>query len=282
MLFCSLCCFWDFVGTDLDTLQVMPVEVRRYTGLIRDLDSKCMEEQTQLKEMQKRLLSRMQETVKGAASPEEREKLVDTLRAGEEFQRIEKLRESLKQKIAEKMSIAEQLYDVSELNLKRLNSDILHLSDILEIPQHGSDVTFEKGRDVAALIETETGRIWILAKVVDYYHSDPHRVLLVDADNPNDSFSKFALHTSRVRNLPQSETLEDAKGRLAGRGKKIYAMYPDTTSFYRGSLVSFPQRDTSANGNERIVCGVQFDDDADAVTGVTPKHLIESRRCFVV
>ena len=60
------------------------------------------------------------------------------------------------------------------------------------------------------------------------------------------------------------------------------AMYPDTTSFYRSTLVQLPHKATRASAEKakEVMCGIQFFDDED-VTGVSPKRLVPVKFVFV-
>ena len=60
------------------------------------------------------------------------------------------------------------------------------------------------------------------------------------------------------------------------------AMYPDTTSFYKSTLVQLPHK-AARGGDEKnrdVICGVQFFDDEDA-SGTSPKRDISVRYVFV-
>uniref|UniRef100_A0A7S2RBW1 SGF29 C-terminal domain-containing protein n=1 Tax=Mucochytrium quahogii TaxID=96639 RepID=A0A7S2RBW1_9STRA len=271
----------------LDTLLIMPVEVRRYITLLRELDEKCQVELAQLKKRQREFISVASERTKTTKSPEHKEAILNSMR-NKEFADIEILRKSLNQKIAEKKSISDQLFDMSEENLKRIRGDAKYLEELFHVKGDMPDMGLLPGREVAAFMEED--KVWILAKVVSYSVHDPDRVTVADVE---DSTNNFVLPIPRVVVLPENETLGGAKGRLTTRGRKVYAIYPDTTSFYKGTLVSVPVKDISAvNANNLInqkavippgvpVCGVQFDDDVDALTGLTPKHYIQAKFVFI-
>ena len=52
------------------------------------------------------------------------------------------------------------------------------------------------------------------------------------------------------------------EGARLTRGEEVYAVYPDTTSFYPAVVTSAPRRSASAAAGP-IHCTVQFHDDAD-------------------
>lgn len=60
------------------------------------------------------------------------------------------------------------------------------------------------------------------------------------------------------------------------------AMYPDTTSFYKSTLVQLPHK-APRKGDEKVrdvICGVHFFDDEDA-TGTIPKRDVSVQYVFV-
>lgn len=63
-------------------------------------------------------------------------------------------------------------------------------------------------------------------------------------------------------------------------GRLVMAMYPDTTSFYKSTLVQLPHRPSREEKGRDVICGVQFFDDEDA-TGTSPKRDISVSYVFV-
>ena len=277
----------------LDSLLVMPVEVRRYITLMRDLDRSCDNELTQLRTLQAECVEAARSKCQGVSSAAERGRLTAALR-GEDprFARVARLRGDVAQKIAEKRSVAEQLFDMSEHNLRRLSADIKYLEDLFRNSGELPDLGLAAGREVAAWVDKD--QVWILARVSEVHAQE---VTVADAE---DSSQRFTLPQASVVVLPDKETLLAAKGRLSMRGRKIYAIYPDTTSFYKGTLVSVPYKDSGgasaaalAQGGAplakssvvhppgTILVNVQFDDDMDQATGLTPKHAVNTKYVFV-
>ncbi|GBG28387.1 SAGA-associated factor 29 [Hondaea fermentalgiana] len=266
----------------LDMLQVMPVEIRRYTTLMRDLDQKCTKEVHRLAALQGTLVERAREQCANETTPEGRAQVVKKLRESDEFKPLVTMRASLKQKIAEKRSISDQLFDMSEQNLKRLRSDIDYLKDILQLSGEIQESPYTPGRLVAAYIEADA--TWIVCKVSEFSQANPDLVTVADVD---DSKTRYVLPVTKVVLLADKETLNTAKVRLSSRGKKVLAVYPKTTCFYKATLVSTPFRE-SGNGPSAmphppgtILCGVQFDDDdVDQATGSTMKHFVPTKYVF--
>mmetsp|Transcript_3862 Transcript_3862/g.8306 ORF Transcript_3862/g.8306 Transcript_3862/m.8306 type:complete len:263 (-) Transcript_3862:168-956(-) len=261
----------------------MPAEVRRYTTLMRDLDKKCSKELRKLENIQNKFAETAKERCAGETSTATKEKIVKELRESPEFKSIPNLRASLKQKIAEKRSISDQLYDMSEQNLKRLRSDIEYLKDILQLSGEIQESPYVPGRLVAAYIEADA--TWILCKVSEFTQADAEVVTVADVD---DSKTRYVLPIAKIVLLADKETLNSAKLRLSSRGKKVLAVYPKTTCFYKATLVSTPFRESNnvapgaPNPPGSILCGVQFDDDeVDQTTGAMMKHFVPTKYVFV-
>jgi hypothetical protein len=62
------------------------------------------------------------------------------------------------------------------------------------------------------------------------------------------------------------------------QGEEVYAVYPDTTSFYPGVINSAPRRNM-ANRSPTLYCAVQFVDDFDE-SGATPDRLVPANYIF--
>jgi hypothetical protein len=80
----------------------------------------------------------------------------------------------------------------------------------------------------------------------------------------------------QVFHLPEQQVILAGVDRLS-KGDTVYAVYPDTTSFYRASVVQAPRRTGGANA----FVMVNFVDDSDefGVThdkAVNLKHVIEA------
>lgn len=90
----------------------------------------------------------------------------------------------------------------------------------------------------------------ILGRVI-FYHADLGMYDIADADD------------SKRYHLPESQVavldLADSQKKLV-RGEEVFAVYPDTTSFYPASVSQAPRRTVA--GQEPTVI-VQFHGDAD-------------------
>ena len=200
------------------------------------------------------------------------------------------------QKITEKRSVANQLYDLGDMSLNRLNSDIKYVESLFQNSGEIKQIGFPKGQLVAVWIDNDG--VCILARVAKQSFSIYESVLVTDIE---DASSSFSLPAEKVKRLPTQETLQETKTRLHTRGRKVYAMYPDTTSFYKGTLVGLPTREANNSINNYIlasshanlyssflgapyltICQILFDDDADMVTGQTAKHSIPTMFVFSI
>ncbi len=271
----------------LDTLVVMPVEVMRYITLMRELDEKSERDLVRIKEAQNAFLEKASEEVKGAASKKDRQKKLLKLKGNEDYLALEKTRASLQQKIAEKRSISDQLFDMSEQNLKRIKGDFEQLGKLLHTTGDMPDLGFSKNREVAAWIAKD--EVWIHAKVYSFNPQKPDTVVVVDADASVDTSERFTLPVTKVVTLPKNENLSAAKARLSQSGLLVHAIYPGTTSFYSGILVGIPYRDGVSTGvgsrggagaSSTVFAKVQFQDDVDEATGLTPKRPILAKYVF--
>ena len=128
------------------------------------------------------------------------------------------------------------------------------------------------GDPVAAKFGNPKFGDWILGVVTKTFPSKKHRdygqVQVKDSDD-DDLRRK---HCKRLHMLGPSMvkalTGTDEEGASLGLHSRVMAVYPQTTSFYPGTVVQAP-RSAAA---QRLV--IKFDDDEDADTGVTAEHRI--------
>ena len=232
----------------LDHLLVMPVEVKRYITLTRELDVACEKEYKAVEELQSKFLK----TLKGkfedndSWSIKEKEAFLTKLRNSNQFKTLVPLRKRMYQKIDEKISISEQLFDMSERNLKVLTKNKDELENILRSTGEIRGRKIEKtpvpksstkyvGRLAAALSKShaaDTGEeLWILSKVKEWHNNG--KVVVSDVDNPQQRQTlrasqvvllegKFNVFTGYFVTL--SSELEDiatARARLPNKGMII-------------------------------------------------------------
>lgn len=82
------------------------------------------------------------------------------------------------------------------------------------------------------------------------------------------------IKTKPVFNLPESQVVILGNLERLGRGDIIYAVYPDTTSFYQATVVQGPRK----TGGESFVM-VNFQDDGDE-NGITHDKAVLLKHCM--
>mmetsp|Transcript_41903 Transcript_41903/g.71679 ORF Transcript_41903/g.71679 Transcript_41903/m.71679 type:complete len:340 (-) Transcript_41903:280-1299(-) len=153
--------------------------------------------------------------------------------------------------------------------------------------------TLEMGDYVAAKMASHD--FWILARVAKRWNSVisykqlagfadktkrdalfKEKVLIQDNDEYNgDSSSESARPVSRQHVLPLPRSYAEANdwvGMRIRKGSRVYAMYPNTTALYCGSVVD----STTYCRNQDDIIVVQFDGDEDD-KGVVPERHIPAR-----
>ncbi|CAB1120773.1 unnamed protein product [Ectocarpus sp. CCAP 1310/34] len=121
----------------------------------------------------------------------------------------------------------------------------------------------KNGEQVAVRDDREEPGAWILARVIKYV-PDTHHYELKDDDDKEGIGILTAPRSLVIR-------LEDStKG--VQKGERVLAVFPDTTSFYLGTIHRVPK---PAPGAERRI-EVKFNDDADD-TGRTPGRSLPAR-----
>mmetsp|Transcript_21429 Transcript_21429/g.62615 ORF Transcript_21429/g.62615 Transcript_21429/m.62615 type:complete len:584 (-) Transcript_21429:376-2127(-) len=163
--------------------------------------------------------------------------------------RMAGLRQDVRQRAEEKVAVAEQTYALVDETVKRLDRDLAKFEELLK----GSGA-FEattggaKPNDLAAIQVTPNSQDWILAKVISQ-DQETGMYKLADED----------VESNKVYNLPESQVVVLGGVDRLSRGDAIYAVYPDTTSFYQASVAHPPRK---VSGGESFVM-VNFNDDAD-------------------
>ena len=133
----------------------------------------------------------------------------------------------------------------------------------------GADGDGGGGMEVGDQVAAKIGSDWILGLVTKTFPSKG-KVQVEDLDSDDDDSGKqnkryHMLGPSMVKAL----TGTDEEGASLGLHSRVMAVYPQTTSFYPGTVVQAPRSVTAA----RLV--IKFDDDEDADTGVTAEHRIQ-------
>jgi len=264
-----------------DTLEAIghvPGVVRRSMDLIRKMDARIEQETKELDQEDARVHAEAAEALRAEDAPKELGAVVDAREAFAE--RAEKRRRCDALRV-ENIETAKQAEVLVARHIDLINSELAALSDHLHSTNQFEDVgTARAGDEVAIRLDDYDKEAWVVGRVVRY-KADAACYDVADAD---DDRKVYELSEQRVvpltdsgRGVPHAHVLCGVTsclspspdgviepGRLQ-RGDEVYAVYPDTTSFYQ-CVVTAPARRAGA-GN--AVCHCQFQDDADE-TGVTP------------
>jgi len=111
-----------------------------------------------------------------------------------------------------------------------------------------------KSNDLAA-VQVPGSPDWILAKVITH---DPKTGMFTLSDEDVES--------NKVFNLPAPSVIILERMRNLRSGDVVFAVYPDTTSFYQGTIAQPPRK---AAGGGLLFVTITFLDDEDATTGET-------------
>ncbi len=189
---------------------------------------------------------------------------------------IESLRENALQQAEEKVEIAKQTLELVDNLCRKLDFDLKEMERTL-LTRNGADFagvndpggptansgaasSTGRGRgtpkkdDLAAVQEVPGSPDWILAKVITH---DPTTGMFKLSDEDMES--------NKIFNLPESQVIILERARNLRVGDVVFAVYPDTTSFYQGTIAQPPRK--AAGGGMFVM--VTFVDDEDAATGKT-------------
>lgn len=178
--------------------------------------------------------------------------------------RIKALQSDCLQQAEEKVAISQQTYDIVDNICRRLDSDIVAMEKLLlTIGEFQTSKTVGKPNDLAAIQAPGTSD-WILTKVISF---DP----LVRMYNLSDE----DIESSKVFNLPESQVVILGSLRNVRAGDVVYAVYPDTTSFYKGTVSQAPRK--VAGGGSVVMISFFDDHDENGIThdkAVQMKHVM--------
>lgn len=213
------------------------------------------------------------------------------------------------QKADEKVAIAQQAFDMVDAQVRRLDRDLEEMERLLQVRngimgagrviqfsyssfqsngdfQTGAGGIVAKPNDLAAA-QVTPGSEWILAKVL---HHDPSTGMYKLADEDIESNKSKCLLLTRDSNalrhshslvvavfhLPESQVILAGAMEKLGRGDVVYAVYPDTTSFYQATVVQAPRK-TTGPGGAFVMVNFLDDSDENGIThdkAVPLKHII--------
>eukprot|EP00533_Pseudo-nitzschia_delicatissima_P010803 CAMPEP_0116095222 /NCGR_PEP_ID=MMETSP0327-20121206/9549_1 /TAXON_ID=44447 /ORGANISM="Pseudo-nitzschia delicatissima, Strain B596" /LENGTH=330 /DNA_ID=CAMNT_0003586877 /DNA_START=40 /DNA_END=1032 /DNA_ORIENTATION=+ len=189
--------------------------------------------------------------------------------------KIESMRDDALQQAEEKVEIANQTLELVDNLCRKLDFDLKEMERTL-LTRNGANFHAQggvggpdiaatagatgRGRpgpkkdDLAAVQEVPGSPDWILAKVISH-----------DPATGTFKLSDEDMESNKLFNLPEAQVIILERMRNLRIGDVVFAVYPDTTSFYQGTIAQPPRK--AAGGGMFVM--VTFVDDEDAVTGKT-------------
>lgn len=294
----------------MDCIQYLPVETRRSLTLLKDLNRKYDNEIRRLQRLHSRYIEDAKSRLMIAGKCPNAQKRDIVMNGDPELKaEIDATKKALLQLADANAGIAERLLTMAKSNASTLEFDLKRLEKSLAYSsKHGLGVfakettgsnhkpeKLAEGSRVAARIDNKRrsrsgsgstageseDQEWILAHVVS---CSVKKAIISDFDNPDN------LHTIKDAGvnlfpLPIEKGMEvaTARRRLPPAGGIVRALYPDTTSFYKATLVTPPYRAARMDGVKimnRVVCIVTFFGDEVDSDGNLPKYLIGAEYVF--
>lgn len=203
---------------------------------------------------------------------------------------IESLRADALQQAEEKVEIANQSFELVDNLCRKLDTDLKEMERSLLARNGGNDFhnlssggglggllnlnggvsggalsspptmasssasRAPKKDDLAAVQEVPGSPDWILVKFIAH---DPQTGIFKLSDEDMES--------NKVFNLPETQVILLERMRNIRSGDVVFAVYPDTTSFYQGIIAQPPRK--AAGGGMFVM--ITFVDDEDVATGKT-------------
>jgi len=177
---------------------------------------------------------------------------------------IAKLRRDAKQYAEEKVAVADQTFAIVDAAVKMLEVDIEKFEGFLKSSGCFEISTGAQPDDLAAIQVTPNSPDWILAKVISH-----------DTKTGMYKLSDEDIENNKTFTLPESQVvILGGVDRLA-KGDIIYAVYPDTTSFYQATVVQAPRKVSA--GESFVMVNFKDDGDENGIThdkAVLMKHIM--------
>lgn len=172
------------------------------------------------------------------------------------YQKIKATQEDCVQKSDEKVFVAQQALDRIDAVCQQLDEDMERMVETSGGSYSSQELKVANPDDLAAA-QVTPGAEWILAKVI---HHDPQSGMFKLADEDVESSKTYTLPENQVVVLTMIEKLR--------AGDRVFAVYPDTTSFYEATVVQAPRK---TNANPYVM--VTFLDDSDE-QGITHEKFV--------
>ena len=275
-------CSQDTVIEDvIELIAPVPGAVKRHFDLIHELDGVASKELGEIEKAEAAVAKKVGDKLEKTKDAKD---LGSCAPPAKEFAALAEKRRRVDALSDEKLAVAAQTEALVSRHIDVINGELAALSEHLHATGEFEAVGAARpGDEVAIRLDDYDKDAWILARVVRY-KAEVARYDVADAD---DDRKVYELSESRVvpltdsgRGVPQAHVLTgvvsclativdgEAANRLQ-KGDEVFAVYPDTTSFYH-AVVSMPARRAGA-GN--AVCHCQFQDDQDE-TGMNPDRAV--------
>lgn len=266
----------------LESIGNVPNSVKRNFELMRELDSEMSTVLEEVNDAEAAVLAAVKRKLGATPTPKS---IASVVEKGV-LEAIAKKRRKCDDLQDEKILIAEQTSEMVAGHVEQMNSELASLSAHLHATgEFESSSAARPGDEVAIRLEDDNDA-WILARVVRYKPDSAH----YDVADADDDRKVYELPETRVVPLtdsggrnggvapphalaPVASVLATLDGSAGGdnkisKGDEVFAVYPDTTSFYPATISRPPRR-----GGDSGVCHVQFNDDADE-TGLNPDRVV--------
>jgi hypothetical protein len=232
-------------------------EFRRDFELMKELERHADESRRELSAAETAFVSTLRKRRKLTPASEEAREALSTSRH----------RAVLKQ--SEKVVLAESMLGTLDKVLQRMDGDLAQFEKHLAATGCFDSLGAEQGSEVAIRPDAfGDGSEWILGRVLRFYRDTGYYDIL-DMD---DESRKYFLSESQVvvllgEDAPVGTSDGSTAGRKFARGEEVFAVYPDTTSFYPAIVAQ----------TKKGIVGVQFDGDDPDDFGQLPIRLVPAK-----
>jgi hypothetical protein len=218
-----------YIEEFLDAIANVPNEVKRNLELMRALDKSAREMGHDLNDTEKKFLQSAKKKLKEkgdepGAIPKQ---IADDPAALAE---IDLKRAKCYQMADEKIAIADQTAEMVEVHMTRLRNDLIAFEEKLKASGGYNTVGARPGDEVAIRLDPSED-LWVLARVLDY-DAETGIYGVLDEDDNSKTYELSEINVIH---------LESTHSRLS-KQDEVLAVYPDTTSFYKATVMQPPRR----------------------------------------
>lgn len=247
----------------ISNLDFVPTDIRRNSELVRELDREVIDYSKELMDKRNEYIVLIKSTNSNSIS-----NINDNISNISDINKnllssIDILQTRIQQRIQHKISIIEAIkVNIIKITSK-LDSDLLYFEDELKEKGEFENMKgMERDTEVAVRIghKNEEDDL-ILGKVISY-HPDVGQYFIADVD---DDTKRYHVSESQVYTL----NLAEASKKLM-KNELIYAVYPDTTSFYPAIVTQISKKNPTTDP----IVTVQFQGDEDEILGTIPNRIV--------